>query len=916
MKIINLIYMKTLLTITLIAVSALIANAQSGWYAAFTGDTVVLNVSGQNGTIQWQQSTDSLTWTDISGAITTPYELITTSSATGKRFFRAEITDALCPNATPFYSSIICYKVLTSTTQVIVGDWFHGGIVFYIDGTGQGLVAPQTDQSTSVKWGCYATSIPGATSTTNGQANTTAILAGCATRPIAASICDDLVHNGYNDWYLPAIDQLSYLRQQMVLVGGFTASYYWSSSQNNDIFAWIQSFSSLIQNYGAKNDNHYLRCVRSFSTIDNITKTFSYTTATNQPVTAVITTQPISQNKCYGSGLTLSVTATGTAPVSYQWKKDGVDITGATSNIFTKSGLTLADEGIYTCEVTNLCRSIISEEAELKVIQLLINAGDDVAFCNDTAYHLLSTASTNHAEFGALLYSWSPSTGLSNTTILNPTAQPTINTTYTLTITDPTGCTVSDTITLSSNTPVSITTQPLSYNKCLNDSITFSTAVSGTSPIIYLWKKDGNEISGAIANTYSLSGLQLSDEAVYTCEVTNFCRTVGSDSAELKVIQLIIDAGIDQVLCGNQFATINSVYTTNHPSESGTVSYLWSPATGLSSTDTCSPVASPLVTTDYIVIVTDQINCSDTDTVNVLVQSAFQDEEICLVSVDTITWKNKIMWEKTSGNGTHSFNIYKETSYNLYDSIGNVLYNDPCFFIDIGSVPESHGDKYKIAVIDTCGNKSALSYYHKTMNLVISSFGSTMGLSWTAYEDESGLYHPGKYYIYRGTQPDNMQLLDSISASFISYNDNNVFDLYYYIIGVLKPGGCNVNKSTDISYSNKRDNSTFVGIYNSEITQGTIIISPNPMSTSATLTIPNFEIRNPKSEKAGSDFVLRISDLTGKVVRNILIDELLNLQITPSLNLQIKIERGDLKPGIYFVELKADRIFRGKLIVE
>src|SRR3989339_739780 len=156
--------MKNLLTIILIVLTMSV-YAQTGWYAALPGDTIVLNVTGHNGTIQWQQSTDSITWTNIAGATVTPYELITTSSATGKRYFRAAITDALCPNATPFYSSIICYK--TNTTLIVVGDWFHGGIVFYTDGTGHGLIAPQSDQSTGEEWGCYGTSIPGALSLTD-----------------------------------------------------------------------------------------------------------------------------------------------------------------------------------------------------------------------------------------------------------------------------------------------------------------------------------------------------------------------------------------------------------------------------------------------------------------------------------------------------------------------------------------------------------------------------------------------------------------------------------------------------------------------------------------------------------------------------------------------------------------------------
>jgi hypothetical protein len=281
---------------------------------------------------------------------------------------------------------------------------------------------------------------------------------------------------------------------------------------------------------------------------------------------------------------------------------------------------------------------------------------------------------------------------------------------------------------------------------------------------------------------------------------------------------------------------------------------------------------------------------------------------ICLVSVDTNTWKNNIIWEKTSGARTYYFAIYKETSIDIYNLLGTVPYDSVSSFIDITSVPESHGDKYKISAVDTCGNESVKSPYHKTMNLVISTYGSTMGLSWTPFEDESGVFVPGNYYIYRGLLPNNMHIIDSISASFTSYNDNNVFNQYYYMVGVRKANGCNIGNKTyySTSFSNKKQSS--VGFEELEYS-GTILISPNPMSSSSTLTIPNFQPQSSTSK-------ITITDITGKVVREAGNDESGNFQINPSSTLQIEIKRGNLKPGVYFVELKADRIYRGKLVVE
>ena len=460
------------------------------------------------------------------------------------------------------------------------------------------------------------------------------------------------------------------------------------------------------------------------------------------------------------------------------------------------------------------------------------------------------------------------------------------------------------------NQPVTVTIniQPQSQNKCLGSNVTFSVNASGTTPVTYQWLKDGSTIP-ATNSSYTITGLSLLDEGIYTCEVTNLCRTITSNNAELKVIDITTNAGIDAQICNGQNTQLQATATTNHVTESGTLNYSWGPADSLSDVNIANPTANPTINITYTVNVTDQIGCSESDQVNVVVGNVFQNEEICLVTVDTVMWKNKVMWEKTLGVGSEYYLIYKDTGLNSYSQIGNVIATQPSEFIDLFSVPESHGDKYKISVLDTCGNESDLSFYHKTMNLTIAAFGSTMGLNWDDYVDESGNYAPFRYYIYRGTSPSTMALHDSVSGSFNSYNDINVFSVYYYMIGVKKSPPCNVNGS-EYSYSNQKDNSTLLGI--NTPTYGTITVSPNPFSEHTTITIPNFELQTSNSK-------LVLTDVTGKTVRTITNPQTPGNRshLASGYNdAQFVIERGNLKPGIYFVELRGDRVYRGKLIIE
>ena len=210
---------------------AQISFGQNYQYTVLSGDTVILNASVTHGELQWQVSSDSTIWSNIVGATQNNYAFQITISPTNKWYYRLEIVDTLCANLSPSFSSVVCCKLISSTNEVQVGDWFHGGIVFFIDSSGGGLIAPPFNQvagdSTTFEWGCCTASIPSAWSKDDGAANTAAIVAyhdnlvnyygnpgqcSLAIFPndgsLAAKLCDTLTLFGYNDWFLPAINQL------------------------------------------------------------------------------------------------------------------------------------------------------------------------------------------------------------------------------------------------------------------------------------------------------------------------------------------------------------------------------------------------------------------------------------------------------------------------------------------------------------------------------------------------------------------------------------------------------------------------------------------------------------------------------------------------------------------------------------
>lgn len=210
---------------------------------------------------------NNVTWTSSDLDIATigtsgQVGLISTTSNFGDFTVNASLTDI---NAS-----------LSLSVGLVLGKEYEGGLIFYIDNTGEhGLVAAPSDQSAGVVWWVGAwvyTDQPSITpdkQVGSGAGNTSIIVNTQGNQTYAAKICDDLILNSYSDWFLPAIDELKLMCQNLYEsgIGGLSDEFYWSSTDTNKIHnAWWMQFSNgcQVRTDLGRNLENRVRAVRAF----------------------------------------------------------------------------------------------------------------------------------------------------------------------------------------------------------------------------------------------------------------------------------------------------------------------------------------------------------------------------------------------------------------------------------------------------------------------------------------------------------------------------------------------------------------------------------------------------------------------------------------------------------------------------
>lgn len=390
----------------------------------------------------------------------------------------------------------------------------------------------------------------------------------------------------------------------------------------------------------------------------------------------------------------------------YSWSPaTGLSATDIPNPVATPSSTTT-----YTVTIGN--GSCFSESKDVTVSVLTIDAGPDKDICNGGSVQIGNPAQDGTPTYS---YSWSPTTGLNNPNSAQPMASPTVTTTYIVTVTDAASCVDRDTVV--------VTVGALAANAgpdveiCTGSSTQLSgSATGGIGTVSYSWDPPTGLSASNISNP--IASPVVTTAYVLTVSDGSSCQSRDTVIVTVRALPAA-DAGTDKNVC---FGFSTSIGSSSVPNRT----YAWSPTTGLNNPNISNPIASPSVTTNYVLTVTDQYGCFSRDTVEVRVQ--FSDPlHLTWTGAAGPNWNTIGSWDKPCSVPATGSNV-------IIPSGITPPANNPS--IRLNSLKIDHASGYTLAndiQIDSALTMTGGHLVLGNSNLTISVSGSIIGAGSTRY---------------------------------------------------------------------------------------------------------------------------------------------------------------------------------------
>lgn len=601
---------------------------------------------------------------------------------------------------------------------------------------------------------------------------------------------------------------------------------------------------------------------------DNNNCVLSDTVTVGQPL-AVPITVTVTPTSCGSPSGTAAASVSGPGaipPYKYLWT------TG--SNSASISGL---DAGIYRANVTdgNGCFGFADA---------LITSSNGPAVTVTSVTHVSCFGLSNGAidisvSGGTAPYTYFWSNGQTTQDASNLSYGP-----YEVNIKDAAGCLVVRTVSVNQPALIALTYSVVNSGCSATNGSASVIVNGGTSPYSYAWNGGGSAATkaGLGANIYKVT---VSDSKGCT---DSTMIAVQDSGGPVVLVDTVVAA-----LCGN------SGYVLLVPMDSAAInSYQWSTGSTTQNLTNATPG-------NYGVTITDTSGCKSVliTPVNPVLPPM---KPICLVTVDTLTNQNIVVWEKPLSSFIGGFNIYRESSVQgIYQKIGFSTYTAVSTFYDPIADPDVKWARYRISMTDVCGVEGPVSPDHKTIHLsLLSSTPTTSMLVWDDYAGYAFSY----YNIYRKIGAGGVwTLIAAMPATITTYTDATfpmTGDTIFYHVDVDHAGGdCNATlknpdpMATTVKSAKSNSSEKLAGVtsVNELSFENRINIYPNPNNGLFSIELKNISAPEIKIFNVLGEEVKHISNYNNKS--------------------KLDVDARALSGGVYYMHVSSDVTMITKKIV-
>lgn len=373
---------------------------------------------------------------------------------------------------------------------------------------------------------------------------------------------------------------------------------------------------------------------------------------------------------CKNSNVQLSATAVGS--VGFNW----IPAASLNNSLISNPLATPIATTTYLVTVTG-SNSCISQDS----IKVVVRPKPTVSVRADTSVCNTEPVVLNTTNVGATTFSWVPISGLSSSVIASPVATPSVTTRYLVTATNAVGCSDTASMLLTiNNAPV--ITKSANTNIC-KDSI-IQIAASGINAVSYSWTP-----------TNGLSNSFISSPFANPISTTNYYVTVtGANGCSQKDSVLVTVLPKPSIIVRGDTSVCNKTPILVSSNSANATIFSWQPVIGLSNPVIANPIATPSISTQYIVTASNGI-CSVKDTFSLGIKPL----PVIAKSIDTTICKTGTATLNVSGGVNYSwspnYNLSSVNSDNVLAKPDTTTYY---FITTIGANACTNKDSIKVTV--------------------------------------------------------------------------------------------------------------------------------------------------------------------------------------------------------------------------